>query len=647
MNLSGVGEKTERKLKKIGILKAEDFLQYYPNHYEYFPYLTYIKDLAHLEEGTVVSIWVQLKVNVMRSGKVTRIWGEDSSGDINISWFHPPYTVRQLKRGSKAVLRGPISFFRDKPCMFQPSLYSPEEYKELLGKMLPVYPSTSGISQRLLRSCVREALEMEIPETLPETVLQKYNLYSRADALREIHFPQSESTQKQAVYRLKFEEFYQFKKELAENYAAEEPNACPMKKSSLLNNVVIKGLPYTLTNAQQQAWKKLETELCGKYRANQLIQGDVGAGKTIVGFLAMLLAVDNGYQAVLMAPTEVLAEQHYEDMMGFLKNYNLPYACVLVTGTTKQKKAIYRRIADGTANLIIGTHAVISESVAYQKLGIVIIDEQHRFGVSQRTSLQNKGKRPHVVTMSATPIPRSLGLILYGDMDISIINERPANRLPLKNCVISRSERSKAWRMIYRQIQQGRQAYIICPMVEQNPLFPVADVQSYAEFLRKEYPPDVQIGILHGKLSAKEKASVMEKFQKNEIQLLIATTVVEVGVNVPNASVIMIEDADRFGMAQLHQLRGRVGRGKWQSYCIFVNGNNDPCERLDIMESTNDGFVIAEKDMELRGVGLLLGERQSGKTSFVLADVYHDTEILRLAAEAVEESNKKSNRRSK
>ena len=420
-----------------------------------------------------------------------------------------------------------------------------------------------------------------------------------------------------------------------------------MKKSSLLNNVVIKGLPYTLTNAQQQAWKKLETELCGKYRANQLIQGDVGAGKTIVGFLAMLLAVDNGYQAVLMAPTEVLAEQHYEDMMGFLKNYNLPYACVLVTGTTKQKKAIYRRIADGTANLIIGTHAVISESVAYQKLGIVIIDEQHRFGVSQRTSLQNKGKRPHVVTMSATPIPRSLGLILYGDMDISIINERPANRLPLKNCVISRSERSKAWRMIYRQIQQGRQAYIICPMVEQNPLFPVADVQSYAEFLRKEYPPDVQIGILHGKLSAKEKASIMEKFQKNEIQLLIATTVVEVGVNVPNASVIMIEDADRFGMAQLHQLRGRVGRGKWQSYCIFVNGNNDPCERLDIMESTNDGFAIAEKDMELRGVGLLLGERQSGKTSFVLADVYHDTEILRLAAEAVEESNKKSNRRSK
>ena len=601
MNLSGVGEKTERKLKKIGILKAEDFLQYYPNHYEYFPYLTYIKDLAHLEEGTIVSIWVQLKVNVMRSGKVTRIWGEDSSGDINISWFHPPYTVRQLKRGSKAVLRGPISFFRDKPCMFQPSLYSPEEYKELLGKMLPVYPFTSGISQRLLRSCVREALEMEIPETLPETVLQKYNLYSRADALREIHFPQSESTQKQAVYRLKFEEFYQFKKELAENYAAEEPNACPMKKSSLLNNVVIKGLPYTLTNAQQKAWKKLETELCGKYRANQLIQGDVGAGKTIVGFLAMLLAVDNGYQAVLMAPTEVLAEQHYEDMMGFLKNYNLPYACVLVTGTTKQKKAIYRRIADGTANLIIGTHAVISESVAYQKLGIVIIDEQHRFGLSQ----------------------------------------------PLKNCVISRSERSKAWRMIYRQIQQGRQAYIICPMVEQNPLFPVADVQSYAEFLRKEYPPDVQIGILHGKLSAKEKASIMEKFQKNEIQLLIATTVVEVGVNVPNASVIMIEDADRFGMAQLHQLRGRVGRGKWQSYCIFVNGNNDPCERLDIMESTNDGFVIAEKDMELRGVGLLLGERQSGKTSFVLADVYHDTEILRLAAEAVEESNKKSNRRSK
>ena len=391
-------------------------------------------------------------------------------------------------------------------------------------------------------------------------------------------------------------------------------NGFVIKKRSEIDRFLA-NLPYELTGAQKRVWEQIQEEMCGKLVMSRLIQGDVGSGKTIVAFLALLLAALNGYQGAMMAPTEVLAKQHYESIIEMLEKYQIPVKTELLTGsmTAKEKREAYQRIAAGKVQIVLGTHALIQEKVEYQNLALVVTDEQHRFGVSQRTSLQNKGKRPHVVTMSATPIPRSLGLILYGDMDISIINERPANRLPLKNCVISRSDRSKAWRMIYRQIQQGRQAYIICPMVEQNPLFPVADVQSYAEFLRKEYPPDIQIGILHGKLSAKEKASIMEKFQKNEIQLLIATTVVEVGVNVPNASVIMIEDADRFGMAQLHQLRGRVGRGKWQSYCIFVNGNNDPCERLDIMKSTNDGFVIAEKDMELRGVGLLLGERQSGK----------------------------------
>ena len=653
-NLKGIGAKTEELFHKMGIFTIGDLLRYYPRGYDVYEEPV---SVGELEEGKISTvkgvIYGRVQVGGGKRMQITTAYVKDLTGTLKVIWFRMPFLRNTLKQGMPVIIRGRVVSKKDQLIMEHPELFSPpDSYDKKCGTLQPIYPLTAGMTNNAVAKAVKGAMEYLdlVSDDLPKDLRLRYHLAEYNYAIRGIHFPLDKAEFYHARERLVFEEFLVFVLALRRTRERNEraENGFVIKRRSEIDRFLA-NLPYELTGAQKRVWEQIQEEMCGKLVMSRLIQGDVGSGKTIVALLALLLAALNGYQGAMMAPTEVLAKQHYESIIEMLEKYQIPVKTELLTGsmTAKEKREAYQRIAAGEVQIVLGTHALIQEKVEYQNLALVVTDEQHRFGVSQRTSLQNKGKRPHVVTMSATPIPRSLGLILYGDMDISIINERPANRLPLKNCVISRSDRSKAWRMIYRQIQQGRQAYIICPMVEQNPLFPVADVQSYAEFLRKEYPPDIQIGILHGKLSAKEKASIMEKFQKNEIQLLIATTVVEVGVNVPNASVIMIEDADRFGMAQLHQLRGRVGRGKWQSYCIFVNGNNDPCERLDIMKSTNDGFVIAEKDMELRGVGLLLGERQSGKTSFVLVDVYHDTEILRLAAEAVEESNKKSSRRSK
>ena len=366
-----------------------------------------------------------------------------------------------------------------------------------------------------------------------------------------------------------------------------------------------------------------------------LVQGDVGCGKTIVAFLSMILAVENGYQAALMAPTEVLAIQHYEDMCELIKSHNLQYNVVLITGSTKKKEDVYKQIENGNVQLIIGTHAIMQESITYKNLGMIITDEQHRFGVKQRDALENKGNHPHHIVMSATPIPRSLALVIYGDMDISIIKERPANRLPIKNCVIERKERVKAWRFLFNQIKSGRQGYVICPMVEENEDMDAASVTEYVKQMRRAFPDDIKIGLLHGK--SKDKDDVMNAFAKNEIQILVSTTVVEVGVNVPNSTVMIIEDANRFGLSQLHQLRGRVGRGGYQSFCIFINGNNEPCERLEIMAKSNDGFKIAEEDMRLRGIGDVFGVKQSGEGQFKLANLYEDAELLKMVGKDVDE----------
>ena len=404
----------------------------------------------------------------------------------------------------------------------------------------------------------------------------------------------------------------------------------------------MESLPYTLTNAQLRAWTEIETDLQKKRLMSRLIQGDVGSGKTILAFLAMIMAAKNGYQAALMAPTEVLATQHYGDLLTLLQQQNMEFCQpVLLTGSvkTKERREIYAKIADGTANLIVGTHALIQEKVSYNKLALVITDEQHRFGVKQREAFSGQKEPANVMVMSATPIPRTLAIILYGDLDISVIDELPAKRLPIKNCVVDTRYRKKSWEFIRKEVQSGHQAYVICPMVEASEEMEGENVLDYSRQLQEYFGDVLHVEFLHGKMKPSQKDEIMTSFSKGDIQVLVSTTVVEVGVNVPNATVMMVENADRFGLAQLHQLRGRVGRGDAQSYCIFVQGTEgeDTKKRLEILNQSNDGFFIAGEDLKLRGPGDLFGVRQSGLMEFKIGDIYQDADVLKAASEAVSE----------
>lgn len=402
----------------------------------------------------------------------------------------------------------------------------------------------------------------------------------------------------------------------------------------------LQSLSYELTAAQMRVWNEIQKEMTGDYVMSRLVQGDVGSGKTIVAFLGLLLSGLNGYQGALMAPTEVLARQHYEKISGMLEHYGLPLKAELLTGsmTAKQKREAYVRIESGSSSIIIGTHALIQEKVNYRNLALVITDEQHRFGVRQREQLAGKGLTPHILVMSATPIPRTLGIILYGDLDISVINELPMNRLPIKNCVVDTGYRPKAYAFIRQQTELGRQCYVICPMVEESENLDAENVTDYSQMLQEILGPSIRVGYLHGKMKEKEKDEIMTAFGRNEIQVLVSTTVVEVGIDVPNATVIMIENAERFGLAQLHQLRGRVGRGKYQSYCIFMTASRskETKERLEILNHSNDGFYIANEDLRLRGPGDLFGIRQSGVLDFKIADVFQDAALLQEANAAAE-----------
>ena len=405
-------------------------------------------------------------------------------------------------------------------------------------------------------------------------------------------------------------------------------------------DIVINNLGYQLTCAQMRTWKEIVADMTGEKVMARLVQGDVGSGKTIIAFLAMILAAQNGLQSALMVPTEVLAKQHFEAMSQLLEKNQLSFQPVFLSGsmTAKEKRIAYEKIASHEADFIIGTHALIQEKVEYAKLGLVITDEQHRFGVRQRESLEEKGNSVHTLVMSATPIPRTLAVILYGDLDISVIDELPSNRIPIKNCVVNTSYRNKAYVFMEKEVRNGHQVYVICPMVEENELIEAEDVLSYTEKLRSVFPEDICIEYLHGKMKPKEKNLIMERFLNNEIQILVSTTVVEVGVNVPNATVMMIENAERFGLAQLHQLRGRVGRSSLQSYCIMINSsdNQKNQKRLDILNHSNDGFHIASEDLKLRGPGDLLGVRQSGDLEFKIGDIYTDSRILQQASETVD-----------
>lgn len=644
--LKGVGEKTEKLFQKIGITTAEELLRYYPRTYDIYEEPV---EIASAEEDKTVSIRATIAtgiyINQIRNLQVLTTTVTDASGRLPVAWFNAPYLRGTLKKGSVFILRGKIIRKKGRPQMEHPEIFTPAAYEEIIHSMQPVYGLTKGLSNKMITKLVHQILDTRPlhGEYLPEEIRERYQLADANYAIRTIHFPKNMQELLTARKRLVFDEFLLFVLaiQLLKEKTEEAPNTFPMKPVWTTEEI-IEGLPYDLTGAQKNVWHEIERDLSGHKLMSRLVQGDVGSGKTVIAFLAMVLSAENGFQSALMVPTEVLANQHYEGFLRLMEEQNIA-SChpVLLTGSTtaRQKREIYQKIADGEVNVIIGTHALIQERVEYKNLGLVITDEQHRFGVRQREALTTRGNPPHVLVMSATPIPRTLAIILYGDLDISIIDELPAKRLPIKNCVVGTSYRPKAYSFIEKQVQMGRQAYVICPMVEESEGLEAENVTDYARKLQEILPGEIKVEILHGKMKPKEKNRIMEAFASGEIQVLVSTTVVEVGVNVPNATVMMVENAERFGLAQLHQLRGRVGRGEHQSYCIFIQGNNEEntSKRLKILNESNDGFYIAGEDLKLRGPGDLFGIRQSGLMEFKIGDIYNDAGILKNASEAAGE----------
>lgn len=643
-NLKGIGEKTEKLFYKAGVEKVNDLLRYYPRYYDVFEEPVLIRDLecdrTQAIKGTVVR---EVSVKRVRNLQVVTGYLRDERGDaIKATWFNSPYLKGKLTIGSTFIFRGFVKENYSNFSIEQPKIFGIAEYNKKKGEMQPVYPLVSGLTNNMVQKAVKQALKLvETEEFLPEKIRNKYGLQGLQQAIEHIHYPTDKNQLYSARKRLIFDEFFMFiynirnlkdkNTEIHNRHILEEPK----EVKTLINN-----LPYELTNAQKRTWEEIKRDISSTKVMNRLIQGDVGSGKTIIAFFALITAALNNGQGAMMAPTEVLARQHYDNLIELIKEHNINVNPVVLVGsmTAKEKREAYKVIESGDADIIIGTHALIQEKVNYNNLTMVVIDEQHRFGVRQREAISEKGEHPHIMVMSATPIPRTLAIIMYGDLDISVIDELPANRLPIANCVVGTDYRPNAYDFMTKQIAKGRQVYVICPTVEYSEAVEGENVIEYAEKLKRIMPVSVNIEFLHGRMKPAEKNEIMDRFANNQIQILVSTTVVEVGVNVPNATVMMVENAERFGLAQLHQLRGRVGRGKYQSYCIFINGSGkkEALERLNILCKSNDGFLIANEDLKLRGPGDFFGVRQSGDFEFRLGDIMNDANILKQASEAVE-----------
>ena len=644
--IKGVGEKTAALFGKINVFTVEDLIGHYPRDYETYDAPVSIREASL---GSVQAIYGQITAipnvkKVRNLSILNAILKDDSNDSIQLTFFNMPFLKKVLKPGGFYLFRGLIQQRGTHKIMEQPRMFTWDEYKQKSGRLLPRYALTKGLTNQTVQKSVAQALEYYPPEKeyLPQMILQKYPMISHREAVYALHFPENREELLAARSRMVFEEFFSFLLVLRKNkeLAAKTENHFPMYETADTVRF-LEQLPFPLTKAQKKVWGELREDMGSPYAMNRLIQGDVGSGKTILAVLALLMCAANGYQGAMMAPTEVLAVQHFETISGYIEKYGIAFRPVLLTGsmTAKEKREAYAKIASGEANLIIGTHALIQEKVEYSSLALVVTDEQHRFGVRQRETLAAKGSEPHVLVMSATPIPRTLAIILYGDLKVSVIDELPANRLPIKNCVVGTSYRPKAYEFIAKEVAAGRQAYVICPMVEEGESEDLENVVDYTEKLRAVLPPSVQVAYLHGKMRPADKNRIMEEFAAKEIDVLVSTTVIEVGINVPNATVMMVENAERFGLAQLHQLRGRVGRGEFQSYCIFISTSEakETMERLQILNHSNDGFHIASEDLKLRGPGDIFGIRQSGEFAFVLGDIYTDANILKEASDAVEQ----------
>ena len=640
--LKGIGEKTAKLFEKVGIRTIDDLLHYYPKGYDTYREPKAIGELSEDETGAVEGFLKSGATGVHINGlSIVQATISDMTGKLRLVWYHMPYLKNTLRPDSHFIFRGRVIRKKNGLTMEQPQMFKPEAYEELLSSMRPVYAQTKGLGNKTITSAVEQALAIRTLERdyLPASLRISNELAEYNFAIEHIHFPANEEDLRFARKRLVYDEFFFFLlavrhlKEKRQNirspFHVEKQEECRR---------LLKDLPYRLTNAQLRTLEEVLGDLKSGSVMNRLIQGDVGSGKTIIAVLALMAVCENGYQGALMVPTEVLARQHYESVAELFAAHGVEKKVILITGsmTAKEKRLAYEKVASHEADIIIGTHALIQEKIVYDNLALVITDEQHRFGVAQREMFGSKGQLPHVLVMSATPIPRTLAIILYGDLDISVIDELPANRLPIKNCVVNKSYRPRAYRFIENEVKNGRQAYVICPMVEESEMIEAENVLDYTKILRENLP-GIRVEYLHGKMKGKEKNKIMEDFAAGNIQVLVSTTVIEVGVNVPNATVMMIENAERFGLAQLHQLRGRVGRGDKQSYCIMVNasGNKEKNRRLEVLNKSNDGFYIASEDLKLRGPGDLFGIRQSGDLEFQLADIYTDAVTLKKVSEDV------------
>ena len=637
--LKGVGEKNYKLLNKCHLTTVEELADYYPRTYEEYKSPISFHEMKEKEECAIAaSVHSRMRVCMYGKRKVCLLQVKDMQNTIReIAWFNMPFLANVFKVHQKYIFVGQAVRKNGVLTLEHPKYFKVEEYQKIQDSLQPVYALTKGLTNAFLRKCITQLKPYfnRKLEYLEEAYLKKHELLPISEAYEKIHFPENEQQVVKARNRLVFHEMFQFfiRMENIKEKCGQAKNGYVIKKSPKVESL-IKNLPYELTSAQKEAYCAILEDMMGETVMNRLLQGDVGSGKTIVAILSLLTVVDSGYQGAIMAPTEVLARQHYNEITALLNPYGVRVA--LLTGSVKgaQRKEILKNIASQEVDIVVGTHALIQSSVKYQNLALVITDEQHRFGVRQRTRLAEKSLSPHVLVMSATPIPRTLALMLYGDMSISVMKELPAKRLPIKNCVVGTSYRPSAFRFMQKEIALGHQAYIICPMVEESETTQVENVTEYSKMLSQAMP-EAKIQMLHGKMKETEKNEIMQSFVCGEIDVLVSTTVIEVGINVPNATFMLIENAERFGLAQLHQLRGRVGRGEAQSYCVFMYGkeSDKTKQRLEVLNQSNDGFYIASEDLKLRGPGDFLGIRQSGEMGFALTDIYQDAQMIALANE--------------
>ena len=636
--VKGIGPKRAYKLNKLGIFTLKDLLYYFPRQYEDRNNLKKIAQLQNEDKATIKAVILGITTSNPKKGMtLTKVDIKDETGYAKLVFFNQPYISNAFKSGDTILVFGKVKKeFKNielSSCEIEHLSNAPKN----TCKIMPIYPLTFGVTNKEIMSIIKSVLsnkELVIKEYLPKTIIDKYKLCSIDYAIKNIHAPSSKENFKIALYRIIFEEFlilqlglFMFKNGVT------EVEGIKFKENDKLKDI-IDSLPFKLTKAQNRALNEIIEDMQSSKVMNRLVQGDVGSGKTVVALLALANCVLNGYQGALMAPTEILAEQHYISLTETLKEFGMNVELLVGSLTKKQKEKVLERVKNKEIDILIGTHALIEDKVEFNNLGIVITDEQHRFGVRQRGKLSDKGNNPDVLVMTATPIPRTLALILYGDLDISIIDELPPGRQPIDTIAVSKDKRDRAYNNLVRaEVEKGRQVYIVCPLVEESESIEAKAAVELVEELKQEYFSDLKVGLLHGKMKASEKDNIMKSFKNKELDILVSTTVIEVGVNVPNATLMIIENAERFGLAQLHQLRGRVGRGKHKSYCILIYASkSEVCrQRMSIMEETNDGFKISEKDLEIRGPGEFFGTRQHGLPELKIANIFKHMKILKIA----------------